>query len=256
MSISGLTLGAEATSSVHLSRRVAKALRRPDPLPTEAHVEEALKRASGLEAFAKSELERGFPYLHGIAAIKMWSLLEGLVDDVVGYRLKTQDLASFPALNRVKGNLAAFFRATESERVEILVERLKELTDAPLKRGCGRFEAPLDAVGLGGSMDDNARKFLFELSEVRNVIVHRNARADRRFIEACPWLRAAVGAPVVVTSDSYIMYDRAVCWYMLEIDCRLAQFDGEPTSLQQAEVQRELTADLQKFMSERETNGT
>ena len=67
--------------------------------------EEALSNAAKIEAFAKTQRAQGFPYIYGLAAIKFWTLLEGLVDEIVSDRLREFPAVSVPALARAKGPL-------------------------------------------------------------------------------------------------------------------------------------------------------
>lgn len=52
--------------------------------------------------------------------------------------------------------------------------------------GVARFETLLALVELSGAIDEEHRKGLFELQQVRNVIVHRAGIVDRRLREQCP----------------------------------------------------------------------
>lgn len=66
-------------------RNIAVALNRPSPPETEfdAH----LKDFQPVVDFARDELSKGTPYLFSLVTIRLWSILEAVVDDVVGFRL-------------------------------------------------------------------------------------------------------------------------------------------------------------------------
>jgi uncharacterized protein YutE (UPF0331/DUF86 family) len=49
--------------------------------------------------------------------------------------------------------------------------------------GCGRFESLLDTIGLGGSVEETVKRLFLELSQVRNIVVHKAGKADKRIVE-------------------------------------------------------------------------
>jgi len=57
---------------------------------------------------------------------------------------------------------------------------------------------------------------------VRNVIVHRSGRADRRFVDACPDWGAKVGEPLKITQKQCTNYQHAVSEYVLAVAERVA----------------------------------
>lgn len=250
--LQGLELGAEARSHVDLSERAAKALRRPSPFSTPEEREDAVRRASDLEVFSQAQKAQGFPFLYGLAAIKMWALLEAAVDDLVADQLRQHRASKFPLLARAKGLLVEFIDATEEEKIDILAQKIRDSTDAALKKGIGRFEAVLDAVFLGGSLPESIRKTLFELSEVRNVLVHRNATADRRFRDACPWFGADPGSPIDLVPNHYKMYSLATLWYFVELDNRVLRASGEAVPGAQVSLQADIVRKVDLFRSSRE----
>jgi hypothetical protein len=58
---------------------------------------------------------------------------------------------------------------------------------------------------------------------MRNVIVHRASLADRRLVEACPWLNLQINDPVTVPHKSLDMAGRAVCACVLTLTHRLGK---------------------------------
>jgi hypothetical protein len=111
-------------------------------------------------------------------------------------------------------------RATEIEKMIYLREALKQDMASDLKVGVGRFESVLDALGLSGTVPPCIRKALVELHEMRNVIVHNLARADRFLKIRCPWIAVEVGEDLTVTQVQYRAYNTAALWYLMELDQR------------------------------------
>jgi hypothetical protein len=95
---------------------------------------------------------------------------------------------------------------------------------ANLKPGVGKFEALLDPAGLGGGTADCARKNLFELSHVRNLVVHRSSIVDARFKAACPWRKESVGDPLLPGSKDFKRYLFSSYWYLAELKRRRAEW--------------------------------
>ena len=210
--------------------RIAKTLADPKyRRRAEAHdltIEEE-KNASKLEAFA-AEQKPDFPFLHSLAAFRLWAILETTADDLVLERLREdQSLWRKPIFMSIEGSLVQFTFASPTEQTEMLVTRLKQKLGAQLKIGVGRFEALFEAVDIAGEVADLPRKVLLELSEVRNVTAHRNGRADARFLERCPWYEIDKGETVRVTHPDFVGYKTAAHWYLVELFRRLAVSSSE-----------------------------
>lgn len=149
---------------------------------------------------ASNEISRGFPLLHGHALLGAWGALEACVDDVCVSWLQTSaDARRGESVLRLKVSLGEFLALDEIERWRWVVEQLKRSTDSTLKPGVGQFEALLQAIGLGGSVESSVREVLFYAKSIRNVLAHRNGRADVRLVQECPRLGLSVGDPVRMT---------------------------------------------------------
>jgi hypothetical protein len=105
-----------------------------------------------------------------------------------------------------------------------LVGELERELGTSLKQGVNRFEALLALFGLSGPIDDGTKKALFELSNVRHVIVHRRGVADKRFSDACPWMGLRPGDEVKVTSRQYERYLLAAVKYSVILRERLEPY--------------------------------
>lgn len=179
------------------------------------------KSANKLAAFAAAQSTRGFTYLYSLATVKLWSILEAGVDEFLLVLLTDPArLSDSRELRKLKGPLVEFATAPQTEQVQYLRDLLNQDVAAALKPGVGRFESVLAAVGFGGPVNDLARRTLLELSEVRNVILHRGAVVDTRFTERCPWLSKAVGDQVEPQRDDYLLYSAGSLLYMNELHRR------------------------------------
>lgn len=226
--IRALQQASKAVEGIELQLKIADALGEPLPFESTEALEKAKEEAAKVAAFAVTQTSGGSPYLFSLCAVRLWALMEALVDELIvetmydPTKCSDQDL-----LSRLKGPLVEFRAASAEEQAEFLAETLKQAVDAPLKLGVGRFEAVLAPVGLGGQVDESVRKALFELSQIRNVIVHKSGRADRRIIEACPWLALTRGGDVVVTDKLFGKFLSASYWYLLELAGRKDERDGK-----------------------------
>jgi hypothetical protein len=217
----GLVHSSEATQWVRVSREVADVLKRPAPYANEQEFEQALEAAQKEETFAANERKAGFPYLNGMAAIRLWTILEVAVEDLALDVLKNPTPSVSDVLRGLKGPLLEFAAASPDQQAEFLLGELKLTLKATLKSGVGRFEALLSPLGLGGAVDDYVRKALLELSVVRNVLVHRSGIADLRVIASCPWRNWQTGAQVSVSGQDLAMYECAVLWYLTALSLRI-----------------------------------
>lgn len=142
-------------------------------------------------------------------------------------------------VRRIKGPIAELLSASPVERAEFLANALAQEVKAPLQKGVGRFEALLQAVGLGGKVDRTVRDVLFELLSVRNVLVHRNGRVDARFLENCPWLGHRLGDNLRITAAMSERYRPATIYYLIEILIRWLKRDSSMTDISSLETVRE-----------------
>lgn len=221
----------KAVEQVDLRNQVAEFLGEPSPYGSEEALKNAKERAAEIAKFAESQKAEGLPYLYSLGSIRLWALLEALVDELVVAAMREPDKCKDQELlSKLKGPLIEFRAASADEQAEFLAETLKQAVDAPLKSGVGRFEAMLSPVALGGSVDESVRRVLFELSQIRNVVVHKGGKADKRLIEGCPWLEATKGAAVHVSSAMFRRYLAAAFWYAVEIRGRVDERCGRERS--------------------------
>jgi hypothetical protein len=244
----------KAVRSVELQREIASHLGEPPPFENDGEFEKAKSHASAIAKFAEAEKSAGLPYLFGLCAVRLWALMEALVDELVVEAMRQPERCKDQAaLSRLKGPLVEFRAASSDEQAEFLAETLKQSVDAALKLGVGRFEAILDPVGLGGPVDDSIRKSLFELSQIRNVIVHKGGKADRRLVDGCAWLGLQRGAIVRVGGAMFARYRLAAYWYLIELRGRVDERFGGHRPVQEKHAHELLLRDIAKQVEGEET---
>ncbi|MBU2490967.1 MAG: hypothetical protein KKA60_16405 [Proteobacteria bacterium] len=102
-----------------------------------------------------------------------------------------------------------------------------------------------DELGFSGNMPPNIRQIMFELAEIRNIIVHKAGRADKRFLEKCPWIKCKLYEPIIVIQKDMNRYISAAFWYLIELDQRWQEkFDKKQGSPSARKLQEEINASL------------
>jgi hypothetical protein len=66
-------------------------------------------------------------------------------------------------------------------------------------------------------VEEGMKKTCFELCAIRNLIVHRSAIVDRRFVQLCPWLGTKIGEIFKVTPQAYKSYLEFAHRWLIEI---------------------------------------
>lgn len=203
------------TAQVLLGNRSATQLPPDDPLKT------LFERCDSLEALARPHIDDRFAFLYNTAVVRLWAVLEGVIDDFLVFLLLHHDPArrSQP-LKRIKGPLVEFRQLGDDDQAAVLVDMLLDDLRAKFQPGVGRFESALGALNLGGPVDPSVRRILVELAEARHVIVHRRDRIDKRFLEKCPWVRYVVGDSLRTDALSMHIYMDAAQWYGLALCLR------------------------------------
>ncbi len=190
--------------------------------------EEALKRKEqygreleAIEAqaeFADRELKHGFPLLHAHTLVGLWGALEAALEDlVVGMLMNEPDLLRSELFSKVRVPLAEFESLEKEQRMRLLVEEVGRGHGLGKKAGVDGFETLLASVGLSGGIDAEIKKIIWEVSHVRNVIVHRGSVADRRLVESCPWMSLKAGGKITVAHEALWRYEKALVKYLTTV---------------------------------------
>jgi hypothetical protein len=221
-----LRLSTKGIAMIQGVPRMVEVLNKIEDKPDE-DAKQKLAQAKEEAELATREVREGFPLLNAQAAIALWSSLEATVRLFVGRWLRHEKTAmQVDIVQKLRVRLGDYERLDEENRCFFIVDRIETEVSAPLTNGVGRFEALLSPFGLGGSMDEDVKRTLFELSQVRNVLVHRYGVADKRLAEACPWLGVKAGDPVKLDHTHIRRYFEAVTQYALELIIRVGEHFG------------------------------
>jgi hypothetical protein len=113
------------------------------------------------------------------------------------------------------------------QKASYLASSMDQLLSGPLRGGVTRLEALLETIGLKGGVSEDVRRGMWELHQIRNVLVHKRGKADRKFCEACPWLGVTPVVEISVSSQMYKNYFVTAHKYVVELICRTGEFFGD-----------------------------
>lgn len=250
----GLNRATNAVGNLDAYVNATLVLGRDHPYPTEGEYRRAKESAETIQAYAQEQAVAGVPYLFGLAATKLWSILETLVYDLVLEELQHPErwMATKPFSN-YKVSLADFMTMTREEQIEALAREYKHMQGADRQIGVGRLESMLNPISLGGGVDDEVKRALLELSQVRNVIVHRLGIVDARLVTNCPWLGLRVGQALMLKNDDYWIYAGATLYYILEVRQRYHGKLNKTPIKDIKEIQHGMVEGLQRLFQKRAT---
>ncbi|MGG4107962.1 hypothetical protein AAXB25_29140 [Paenibacillus lautus] len=177
-----------------------------------------IERTREIKNFASIQEKEGFPYLYNLVSVRAWSILEAFVDDFfILYLSENFENLNNDTFTKIKGSLIDFVFMPRSEQVEYLFDLIKLEYKINTKLGINRFEGLLKLIKHDGEVNDIVARHIYELSQIRNVIVHRNGRADNRLIDNCPWLNLSNGQQIKLDGLMFTRYLKSIYWYVLEL---------------------------------------
>jgi len=180
---------------------------------------------------SKVDLRRDFQLLRASAIVALWGALEVAIEDfLIAWMLNNPSALRIEALQKTKIALAEYEVLDREDRMRVLFRELERSVIG--KQGVDCFEPMLQIFGLSGPVEAEPKKAINELQHVRNVMVHRGGRADRRFVEACHDWKARVGEPLKLSGKHCSQYRRAVAEYVLTVAERVATRLGVTASLE------------------------
>jgi hypothetical protein len=183
-----------------------------------------LERAQAEAELAHRESKTGFPLLHAHTLVGVWGAFEAAIEDTVVNVLMSQpDLLRNEVFAKVRIPLAEFETLDKEERIRRLIDELERGPSLGKRQGVYAFEMLLVPVKLASDTNPDPKKTIWEMYHVRNVIVHRGFIADKKLVEACPWLGLKVGDPITVTHESFMRYGDALREYGSTIIRRLGK---------------------------------
>ena len=242
----------EANRVLHLSMKgiaqasqqvqLLKALDNHDRLLAEEdgtpYVQRDFEAAKEEADFAKQELDKDFPLLHAHTLVSVWSAMEALFEDVlVAHIIHRPEILKEEAFQKIRIPLATYEQLNQEDKARLLVYEFQRTTNSEQRLGVDCFETLLKVVGLAGTVEDETRRDLYELQQLRHTIVHRASVVDRKLSEACPWLKLIPGERILVSHKQYLRLVRAADKYVTKVIERATAIKLEKKKLKRASPQ-------------------
>ncbi|MFN8473933.1 MAG: hypothetical protein U0822_17210 [Anaerolineae bacterium] len=227
LSITGISIFTVMPNALEALLRYEEALGKFEEEGYRETADQKVARVKVQAELAQREVSEGFPLLYAQYTIAIWSTLEATIRLFVARWLQNSEGAfDVEDVQKLRVKIGEYARLEGEERFFYIVDKLEQELSAPQKSGVNRFESLLGPFGLSGPIPDGVRRDLFELNQVRNVLVHRSGIVDRKFTEACPNLQVKPGQLVAVDRHAAIRYTNAVQWYIGELIIRIAKAQG------------------------------
>lgn len=192
------------------------------------NAEAKLAHTKEIADYAEREIECGFPAMNAQSVVALWSLLESFVRSFLVEWMENEPGAlQVDAIKNLSIKIGEYEALSPKEKCPYILDRL-ELDRRSRLPGISRFEAMLEIFGIHGAVDPELRKTLLNLWAVRNLIVHRRGKADKIFIEQCPWLGVADGDEVHITDAELTKFTNACGKYVINMIPRLQDHFGVP----------------------------
>jgi hypothetical protein len=164
---------------------------------------------------AKREVDAGYPILHELHTVILWSSLEWFVEEfLISWMEYEPSAMQLDEIRKIKISISDYESVQGMEKYYYILQELQHTLKTPFKRGAEQFESVLNIFGLSGEIGDIVKTGLIELESVRNVLLHRKGIIDARFCRACPWLKAKIGTRIVVGETEWYRYIAAAFDYV------------------------------------------
>ncbi len=195
-----------------------------------AELNSDLESATADAAFTRNERDNDFPYLHAYTLVGQWGALEaGIEDMLVGILVNEPRVLQKDDFSKVKIPLSNYELLDKEERMRFLLSDVQRTLSSGIAQGVNTFENVLQVFDLSGPVEEGVRTGLWEMNHMRNVVVHRDSRADLRLIQACPSVNLRVGDRVIITHERYGYYSNVLIDYIRLVICRLGKrYDAPP----------------------------
>ncbi len=173
-----------------------------------SHHEKKIAKATDDAEFAKNEIDLGFPRLHAHFLLGIWGAHESLVENIVfSWLCNDSKVWERPEIRKVHISLADYeILTTREDRARYVINQLQKSTKFTSAPAIAKMESLLDDIGLGGSLDEELKKKLFELGHIRNAIAHNSSIVDIKLLNNCPWLEYKVGERLLISCRGFTEY--------------------------------------------------
>lgn len=220
-------LSIQGISSMRAAPQMFETLAKIRGETTLVSAQERIEQVKISAELAQREVDDGFPVLFAQATVSLWSSLESTVRLFVARWLENNPSAmQVEVIKRLRVRIGEYESLSGEDRFFYILDQFERELGSGMRLGISRFETILQPFGLMSEIEDDLRRDIFEMQQVRNIIMHRGGIADRRFVESCPWVNISIGMPVVVTHESFHKYMDAGGMFIAKLIKKVAEYFG------------------------------
>ncbi len=180
--------------------------------------EEQRIEAHKQSSLATEEINKGFPFIFNQATILLYSHLESLIKEIITSFIKNNpDYITLKEFSTLKIQLSEYEGLNQDEKFDYIYFLYERAIAPGFFYGTKRFEALLAPIKMNGAVNSITEKNIFELAQLRNVLLHKSGRVDKTLIERCPWLNLKFGDKILVNHIQYKKYCDSVVAYNMTV---------------------------------------
>jgi len=186
------------------------------------------RKINEVAEFLRNEATTDFQFMHRNWTIMLWSILENYIRDfLVEWIKRHPKTIRTESVQKLQIGLGEYESLQGDEKYEYIVEMIELQSRSKTGIGVGRFERLLEQFDLSGKVNEELKRGILELQQVRHVLVHRNGIVDKRLIEKCPWTASNIGKTIQIDSEKYNAYLVSVLDYASMIGDRAIKKTSE-----------------------------
>ncbi len=142
---------------------------------------EISKKRVGL---AKGVMDDNFRLLANHSLVAVWSGLESTMNQfsetLINANPKVLQCGEF---KKIKVPIAEYEQLADEDKPRFALGCLQRHIGSQHKPGVSKFEAILKCLNISGSVPQNVKDSIYEMSQVRNLIVHNRSIIDLKFLK-------------------------------------------------------------------------
>jgi len=155
-------------------------------------------------------------YFYKTHLLEIYTLLEVCIKKIIIALIKKLDFNEHPKeLRNIKISLSEFNSFDEDDKIEFLFNNLERNTNGGINYSLDRFENLLKVFGLNGPINKSIKKNILELSQIRNLLLHKDGYVDNHFKKKCPFSKYKNQKKINLDSSDLQKFRNSVYYYIL-----------------------------------------
>jgi len=213
-------------NAMHVIDGISKDLIGRDKPTSETGQDQNFNNIIASAKIVRKEIDNEFQFLNTQCALMLYAYLEATIKRLIKSFIKLNKNIEIKEITDVQIKLHEYMNLDENDRYEYLYQQYEKKNAIGLLYGLTRFETLLAPIGLSGKVSEEIKRNIFELSQVRNLIIHNGGVADRHFVKNCPWLKTTNGQKLLIDQSLIDKYWNAVNSYGQILSFRIAGKDN------------------------------